>query len=62
MTNCGVCGGRGSRVVAAISDTHWTTDKNGRPILVHSFAIPVVVPCICAAKRAAAAGGDKLPA
>jgi hypothetical protein len=53
MTNCGICGGRGSRVVAAISDPHWAIDENGRPTLTHSIAIPVVVPCVCAAERAA---------
>ena len=53
ILNCGLCGGRGSRVVAAISDPHWKIDENGRPMLTHSIAIPVVVPCICAAERAA---------
>jgi hypothetical protein len=63
MTICGACGGRGSRVVAAISDTHWTDDRNGRPTLTHSFAIPIVVPCLCLAERAAAAAPkDRLAA
>jgi len=53
MTACPLCGGRGSRVVAAISDPQWTTAKTGIPTLTRSFAIPIVAPCLCAAERAA---------
>jgi hypothetical protein len=53
MTECRLCRGRGSRVIAAICDPHWTTDDTSRPTLAASFAIPIVVPCLCVAKRAA---------
>ncbi len=53
MTACPLCGGRGSRVVAAISDPQLTTPKTGTPTLARSFAIPIVAPCLCAAERAA---------
>lgn len=53
MTTSPLCGGDGSRVVAAISDPQWTTAKTGTPTLTRSFAIPIVSPCLCAAERAA---------
>jgi len=53
MTTCPQCGGRGSRVVAAISDPHWTTANTGTPTLTRNFAIPIVAPCLYAAERAA---------
>jgi hypothetical protein len=52
MTKCYLCGGRGSRVIAVISDPHWTTDGDGQLAPTRSFAIPFVVAGICAAKRA----------
>ena len=56
MKRCRLCGGRGHRVIATISDAHWGTDGDGRPTLTQSFAIPIVVPCLCAAEHAEAAG------
>jgi hypothetical protein len=56
MKRCRLCGGRGHRVIATISDTHWGADGDGRPTLIHSFAIPIVVPCLCTAEHAEAAG------
>ena len=56
MSTCNLCGGRGARVIAAISDPCWAADKTGRAILTRSFAIPIVVPCLCAARRAAETG------
>jgi hypothetical protein len=56
MSTCNLCGGRGARVIAAISDPYWVADKTGRAILTRSFAIPIVVPCLCAARRAAENG------
>ena len=51
MTKCYLCGGRGSRVIAVISDPNWTTGSDGRTAPTPSFAIPIVVPGTCA-KRA----------
>ena len=56
MSTCNLCGGRGTRVIAAISDPHFAADKTGRVVLARSFAIPIVVPCLCAARRAAEIG------
>lgn len=52
MKKCHLCRGRGHRVIATISDMHWGTDRDGQPALTRSFAIPVVVPCLCTAEHA----------
>jgi hypothetical protein len=50
---CRHCGGRGARMIAAISDPHWTQHEDGGLTVATSFAIPIIVPCLCVAERAA---------
>lgn len=50
---CPLCGGRGSRVVAAICRNVWV--EGGVPCYSSDSVVPVIAPCRCAAERAARA-------
>ncbi len=52
---CDICTGSGLRLVAALSDPHYAIDASGKPKMAHSYTIPIVAPCRCAADRAARA-------